>query len=250
VRLWSTDWFKDRHGQMERLTAAIAKAQAEARTAREAATAIPDIVDLSLDKQAPSASAQVASSRPVVAQTTPPAAEVRPYVKAPRPSSVPGDTVLDCPEADLGRIVGAVVAAESPVHEDDVVARVASYWDQRVGARIRERVRDAIRRVGATGTIVSRGEFLWADPPVCAVRDRAATGIGAERIAPEEYDAAVLSTLVAGAGVRREAVLTAARTALGFERTGPMLSAALEAAIDRLVERGVIGEGSDGYRLR
>jgi hypothetical protein len=56
--------------------------------------------------------------------------------------------------------------------------------------------------------------------------------------------------LVAGAGVRREAVLTAARTALGFERTGPMLSAALEAAIDRLVERGVIGEGSDGYRLR
>ena len=248
LRLWSTDWFKDRHGQLERLTAAIAHAQAEARTAREAAAAIPDIVDLSLDKEPPATEA--ASARPPAAPAPPPVTEARPYVKSQRPSSVPGETVLDCPERELTRIVTAIVAEESPVHEDDVVTRVASFWDQRVGARIRERVQGAIAGAGAAGAISTRGAFLWADPSICAVRDRAGTGIGAERIAPEEFDAAVLATLSPGTGVRRESVMAAARAALGFERIGSTLSAALDAAIDRLVERGMIGEASDGYRRR
>jgi hypothetical protein len=81
------------------------------------------------------------------------------------------------------------------------------------------------------------------------VRDHAGTGIAADRIAPEEYDAAMRAVLSDGRSVRRDALMAEARALLGFERTGATLSAALDAAIDRLVASAAIGEGSDGYRL-
>ena len=55
--------------------------------------------------------------------------------------------------------------------------------------------------------------------------------------------------LAGGTAVRHETLLAEARTLLGFERTGSTLSAALDAAIGRLLAGGEIGEGSAGYRL-
>ncbi|HTV03043.1 MAG TPA: DUF3320 domain-containing protein, partial [Luteitalea sp.] len=247
VRLWSTDWFKDRRGQMDRLIAAIEGAQAVARAARDAARVIPDIVDLSLDKAGPLAQElEPERSTPIAPLTR----HSRPYVKTARPTRVPGSTLLDCPSDALESIVAAIVVAESPVHEDDVTTRAASFWDQRVGARIRSRVAEAIDAAKARGTIRARDAFLWGASDDCAARDRGETGIGAERIAPEEFEAAIMTALDPQQGSRREVVVAAARTALGFERTGPTLSALLDAAIDRLVSQGLIGEASDGFRRR
>jgi len=81
------------------------------------------------------------------------------------------------------------------------------------------------------------------------VRDRSDSGIGADRIAPEEYDAAIRLVLAVGQAVRHETLLTEARSLLGFERTGSTLSAALDAALGRLLATGEIGEGSAGYKL-
>jgi len=96
---------------------------------------------------------------------------------------------------------------------------------------------------------VRAGEFLWAPGKACRVRNHAGTGIAADRIAPEEFDAATRAVLRGGRSVGRDALMTGARALLGFERTGATLSAALETAIDRLLASGAIGEGSDGYRL-
>ncbi len=57
------------------------------------------------------------------------------------------------------------------------------------------------------------------------------------------------AVLSGGRSVRRDALMAEARALLGFERTGATLSAALDAAIDRLVASAAIGEASDGYRL-
>jgi hypothetical protein len=158
--------------------------------------------------------------------------------------------VLECDLGTMATIVAHVVGVESPVHEDDVVTRIAGFWDQRSGTRIRAHALAACAEAARRGAVQRRGEFLWTPRSTCQPRDRSDTGIGADRIAPEEYDAAVGASLADGRIVRREALLTEARTRLGFERTGSTLAAALEAALQRLLASGTVGEGSDGYRLR
>jgi hypothetical protein len=173
-----------------------------------------------------------------------------PYVKANAPASVTGSGVLECDLSVLASIAVHVVGIESPVHEDDVVARVAGFWDQRVGTRIRAHVLAACSEAVRRGAVERREAFFWAPGSACQPRDRSDTGIGADRIAPEEYDAAVRAALAGGRILRRDALLVEARAHLGFERTGSTLGAALESSLQRLVASGTIGEGSDGYRLR
>ena len=252
LRLWSTDWFKDRQGQMERIEQAIANAHAAATATRASEAALQA---LAAPAEVPADSIKVSHPpAPALPSTTaePSAAEqpTMPYTHAGRPARVAGQGVLECPIADLVSIVKAVVDVESPVHEDDVIARVASFWGQRSGARIRMHVLTASREAAKRGLLVHRDEFVYAPHGCCVARDRSETGIAADRIAPEEYDAALLAVLAGERTVRRDALLAEARRRLGFERTGSTLSAALDAAVNRLLARGAIGEGSGGYRLR
>jgi very-short-patch-repair endonuclease len=242
LRIWSTDWFKDRAGQMDRLEQVIARARSRPR-----ATAPP----VERRPAAPASPARPFSSaaEDATAGAPPPMVPLA-YEKAGPPARLPGDATLDCDLDTLATIVTHVVALESPVHEDDVVARVAGYWDQRAGTKIRAHVLAAGERAVRQRAIERRGAFLWAPGSACQPRDRSGTGIGADRIAPEEYEAAVRASLGHGRVSRRETLLAEARSRLGFERTGPTIAAALEAAIDRLVASATLGEGSEGYRLR
>ncbi|BCS35937.1 hypothetical protein TBR22_A51720 [Luteitalea sp. TBR-22] len=257
LRLWSTDWFKDRAGQMERLEQAIAGARARRAAAPPVTAVVPSVQETAPPPVAAAAAAagapEPAPARPLVAPDAPRAVDPDlplPYEKAGKPARLPGDAALDCDLEALSAIVTHVVRIESPVHEDDVVARVAGYWEQRAGTRIRAHVLAACARAASKGAVERRGEFLWAPGSTCRPRDRSGSGIAADRIAPEEYEAAVRASLANGRVLRREALLAEARRRLGFERTGPTIAAALESAMDRLVSTATVGEGSEGYRLR
>ena len=82
------------------------------------------------------------------------------------------------------------------------------------------------------------------------VRSRAGTNIPADRIASEEYQAAILMVLQASKGIDRKSLTNAVRALFGFSRTGQNLEASIGTAIDALVIQEVIGEGSTGFRLR
>ena len=75
-------------------------------------------------------------------------------------------------------------------------------------------------------------------------------GIPAERIAPEEYRAAVIMVLERGGGFARPALVTEVRSVLGFARTGATLDEAIGSVLDAMLADGVLGEGSTGVRLR
>lgn len=262
VRLWSTDWFKDRVGQMERLERAIDDARRRGPVGVGAGVPVADrrTRPVATDAAATTAAAEASGvAAGLVRQTDRPdeatdqavaSRSAVPYVKASAPASVTGSGVLECDLSVLASIAVHVVGIESPVHEDDVVARVAGFWDQRVGTRIRAHVLAACSEAVRRGAVERREAFLWVPGSACQPRDRSDTGIGADRIAPEEYDAAVRAALAGGRILRRDALLVEARTHLGFERTGSTLGAALESSLQRLVASGTIGEGSDGYRLR
>jgi hypothetical protein len=127
---------------------------------------------------------------------------------------------------------------------------VASMWSVRTGTRIVARITDTCRAAERDGLLSCRDAFVWRSDGVCVVRSRAGTRIPAERIAPEEYQQAILLVLRSGHGFARNELINEVRAVLGFSRTGTQLEAAISSAIDHLLAREMVGEGSAGIRLR
>ena len=244
LRVWSTDWFKDRAGQIERIVglvdAARQRARAESAKAAEAEAEPPEAASVVQSAQVAGSSSPDEYERPVAA----------PYVFADGDGRHAGRELLGEPLATIASAVAAVVKAESPVHVDDVITRVAGMWDTRAGTRIHARIVDACALAERQHLIERRGDFLSSPGRDVAVRSRAGTRIPAERIAPAEYRAAVMRVLERGHGFARPALVTEVRSVLGFARTGAALDEAIGSVLDAMLADGVLGEGSTGVRLR
>jgi len=242
LRLWSTDWFKDRAGQVDRIVRQVEEARQRARARvpkREAAeTSSPDSGPPDTAAEAPPASDGY--ERPVAA----------PYKAADGEGRYADRELLGEPPATLATAVATVVETESPVHIDDVVARVAGMWDTRAGTRIQARIVDACALAERQHLIERRGDFMWHPGQDAVVRSRAGTRVSAERIAPEEYRAAVMMVLASGQGFARHALVTEVRSVLGFARTSAALDEAIGSVLDAMLTEGVLGESSTGVRLR
>ncbi|HEX2190445.1 MAG TPA: DUF3320 domain-containing protein, partial [Longimicrobiaceae bacterium] len=253
-RLWSTDWFKDREGQVARLLELIEQSRREAREA--AAREQPgepeeETVRPVEAPAAPDADASAGEPEPGEETAVPAAAQARPYTFAPAGAVHPGDFGA-APASEVGRAVAEVVAVEAPLHLADLAARVVARWgSERVGPRMMQRVREVAEALAQRGRIVLRGEFVHAaGAGEAPVRSRAGTKIPAERIAPEEYRAAVLAVLRTGDGLDRKTLTASVRRLFGFGRTGATLEAAIGSAIDALLAEETLGEGSTGIRVR
>ena len=243
-RIWSTDWFKDRPGQIERIVRLVGEARANL-TAREAAPTIePD-------------AAASSSTAAIVAPAVPPGEpddgatpQVAPYVLAGGEGRYADRDLLGEPPSTLADAIATVVEVESPVHVEDVIARVAAMWDTRAGTRIQSRILEGCVLAERQRVVERRGEFLWEPGRDVVVRSRAGTRSTAERIAPEEYRAAVMMVLAGGRGLARPALINEVRALLGFARTSAALDEAVGTVLDTMMTDGVLGEGSTGVRLR
>ena len=242
VRVWSTDWFKDRAGQVERVVTFVDEARRRARDASvraaryEPAVAIPNV-----DPTAGALPAEAGDyHRPVAAE----------YEVAKDEGRYADRELLSEPPATIATAIGSVVEIESPVHVDDVIARVAAMWDTRAGTRIHARIVDAFALAERQQLVERRGDFLWSPGSEVVVRSRAGTRIPAERIAPEEYRAAVELVLRGGRSFARPALANEVRSVLGFVRTSETLDEAIGTVLNAMVADGVLGEGSTGVRLR
>jgi very-short-patch-repair endonuclease len=248
VRVWSTDWFKDRSGQIDRIVRLADEARQRARAEMAAAAKEPVRPDpvASTTRAAVETDASASESdaddyeRPVAAR----------YVFAEGEGRYAGRELLAEPPASLANAVAAVVEVESPIHIDDVIARVAAMWDTRAGTRIQARIVDACTLAQRQHLVERRGDFLWEPGRDVVVRSRAGTRMTAERIAPEEYRAAVRTVLETGRGFARPALVNEVRSVLGFARTGAALDDAIGSVLDAMLAEGLLGEGSTGVRLR
>jgi very-short-patch-repair endonuclease len=248
-RVWSTDWFKDRQGQIDRLIslieqsrvrareAAAAEHEAQLRVAAEAASAAEAAASLAYR---PSSAPGTVYERPTML----------PYRFTEGEGRFAGTELLGAPTSQLLQAIAAVVETEAPIHMSDLAARVAGMWRLRVGTRIMARISEICRAAERDGLLVYRDGFVLRSDGVCMVRSRAGTRIPAERIAPEEYDEAVLMVLQGGYGFARSELINEVRAVFGFSRTGAQLEVAISSAIDHLLARGIVGEGSAGIRLR
>lgn len=146
-----------------------------------------------------------------------------------------------------------VLKVEAPLHIKDLASRVAARWGNSiVGPSMLRRIRSALVDVAQGGMIFLKDDFVYGNNSIedIPVRSRAGTNIPADRIAPEEYCAAILMVLQAGDGLDRKTLTNTVRSLFGFSRTGPLLEAAIGAAIERLLADQIVGEGSTGIKLR
>jgi len=263
VRVWSTDWFMDRKSALHRLlesikrcrqTAQVADAQAAVDGTQSAAEHEPDETahpDIGADRSGMvQHDFSVDGVSPQLATTSPQTPYSRAYLKSDL-RRVQQVGVLAANMDTLRYLMGQVVAAEGPVHQDDAFSRVAgAMGDQKVGSRITARLERVARDGQESGLWVYRNPFLYRRDGVINVRNRADSGIPAERVALEEYQEAVKKVLDAGGPCSRETVVTGVRTLLGFNRTGSKLQALIDQAIDLLIADGVVGHAAEGLGLR
>jgi very-short-patch-repair endonuclease len=254
-RLWSTDWFKDREGQIERLMRLIDASRIHSREAAAAHEAEAETRRLEAEQREQVRIEKIVSGADDPPAPPPPAepAEipVAPYVMTDVTPRWAGTDILASPQSLLLSALREVVDAEAPVHVDDVEARVAAMWGlARTGSRIAARIGHAIDAAAAQGILTRRGDFIWTPDGAVTVRSRRETKIPAERIAPEEYREAALTVLRARGGLPRKELMAEVRALLGFARLNAKLEEAIGAALDALLADGTCGEASTGIRLR
>jgi very-short-patch-repair endonuclease len=255
-RVWSTDWFKDRGGQIDRLLRLIDKSRArckdEAAAESEAAKRVQAEEERRRLTEAEAQDGSGAERSPL--PTTLQEEYARPRVEEYRLAAVEGRykgrDLLAEPVAAIRGAIQAIVAAEAPLHFDDLASRVASMWGTRLGSRIEARIRSGCRECERAGSLKMRGRFVWPSSGEFRVRSRAGLRIPADRIPPEEYREAVTLVLDASGGMPRPNVIAEVRAVLGFARTGATLEQSIASAIDDLLTSGAVGEGSVGLMRR
>ena len=261
-RVWSTDWFKDREGQIERLLRLVDASRVRMRDAAAAARQAEEDAKRREEEARALAAARPAAPPPAEADAAGPGDPPPPDLPAPRaqpyrmadttPRWATGTDILAAPQSLLLMALREVVDAEAPLHVDDAAARVAAMWGlARTGSRIEARIAQAMEAARAQGILQRRGEFVHAPDGAVAVRSRREVKIPAERIAPEEYREAALQVLrAAPEGLPRKELTAQVRSMLGFSRTGARLDQAVGVALDALLADGTCGEASTGIRLR
>jgi very-short-patch-repair endonuclease len=256
-RVWSTDWFKDRQGQIERLLSLIedarkraqneAIAEREARERLEMETAAHAEEEEQIRKQEVAAIRETALNSEGYQRPVAP-----PYVFASSDGFYVTANFFAVPLGDLVKAVVIVVETESPIHKIDLLTRVANLWGFKAGQRIQARILTACESVERGGIINRRGDFYWSisGEGECRFRSRSGTRIPGDRIALEEYEQAIIAILSKGHTFAPTQLVSEVRGVFGFSRTGPILDEAINAAIDSLTKQGTLGEGSTGIGLR
>ncbi len=266
-RIWSTDWYRDRVGQIERILRLV---EGSRRAAQEAA---PPTLRSGVAPEAPGEASETVSAgnmrtiaaeepelenAPVVAQPVivPPRAQQEPIT----PYRFTAVHIVGTAEEfhlatdeQIAQVLVQVIKDEAPIHLAEATKRVALHWQAtRAGSRIRERVQRVAMLLARRGQLTLRDEFLWIDAEqVAIVRSRAVEGysFAAEYIALEEYQAAVVHLLrLSGPMLRNEVVVGTARL-LGFDRAGAKLAERIAAAIQELVATGRLRLVAAGLQL-
>ncbi len=255
-RLWSTDWFKDRNGQIERLLNLIEKSRQNARREQDDELERKKTAQAESEKQVREFLGEISEGEienlfaNVGGQNyiRPQASE---YKFADLSNFVSWQTLLDAPTAQLAQAVLQVVETESPIHFKDLATRTATAWGTRAGSKITRRIAEIVQLLQQANRLTLRGEFVWKQDEDFRLRSRNGTQIPAERIAPEEVQEAILQVLRAGqSGFTRPELVNEARAVFGFNRTGSALQQVINEAVDALLAKGSIGEGSLGIALR
>lgn len=242
-RIWSTDWWRDREGCIQRcvaeIHAAIESADAEAAIIAQTETIeSPTSAPLHLWEDEAGARDEMGV----------------PYKPWNRPFNLDGHHLADLPPEVMAKCVTTVVAFEGPIHKSLVLKRIrTSAGLGRVGRLIATAVDAGIERAKQSAQVVERGNFLYwpAATPVCA-RNRSALDNSdrlVEYIPPEEIDVAIEQVLRRAIAANDAEICDGVKAVFGFSRSPAELPPAVGARLKVLIDLGRLTFNGQ-YRLR
>jgi very-short-patch-repair endonuclease len=243
LNVWSTDWFRDRSGTVERLRRNLEALQEHLEVGNEKRV---KSTPPSLNPQA----AEVTSTTSVTNKGgLYPRQSLPAYTIASRLEAFSG-SLADATTSQVARVVGRIVDQETPVHVDVVIHRLLYIWNhERRGSRLVEASQKGISEAVRRQLIVRRGDFLYSPNRPIQPRDRTGLAVGGELIAPEELKATVYLALSAEAVLTEAELVSKVDEMLGLRRTPGGVSS-IQAAIDCLVRDGAVVHGAVGLRMR
>ncbi|MCW2247705.1 very-short-patch-repair endonuclease [Azospirillum fermentarium] len=242
-RIWSTDWFQRPQEQLRKLVAAIdaAKAELDARiegSAARHARAVP-IEIVTIDRH-----------DVTEVGLAPDAGGARPYQEA--SLSVPSQTyeLHDVPLGLMTDLVVGVVAAEGPVHRDEIVTRLRTLWGlQRAGGRIQTAVERGIGAALRAERLNRAGNFYNLPGATVNVRDRSAVNSNTlrkpEMLPPDEIQSAAVLFTKSNLGATRDELIQGMARLFGFKSTSAQLRIVLHEHVDLLLKIGLLEQSSD-----
>jgi hypothetical protein len=167
------------------------------------------------------------------------------YETASLPAAIGQQEFHTHPIGQLCDWVQQVVTVESPVHFDEVARRmVEAAGITRVGPRIREILRHAVRHADASKRIKIKGQFLWdlsMTPPV--IRNRSHLPAVARKInyiSQEEIVLALEKIVKDSIAIQREDAAPLVGRMLGFNRITEEVREEIGKAIDAGIEEKII----------
>ena len=251
-RIWSTDWFKDREGQIEKIIGRIEQSRAKARQAVREDVArdllFPDQegeLTNRLERNDTTLNEEEAQTRQEQAPYVRPKIEQYEIASIEMPKTY-GWFLYASAQEVAGAII-SILNLEAPIHKKDLFSRVASAWGQKAGSQISARIE---RTMLSIPLVEIKDDFVFIRDREVKTRCRNGTGIPAERIATDEIRGAVLVVLATEHKFGKQDLVNEVRSLFGFNRTGPSLQLVIEQQIDALITEGLLGEGSTGIGLR
>lgn len=225
-RIWSTDWFRNRQQEVNRVVAAINAAKEAADQELSLPSTIPAAIEHMITRDDPVRAEEVRFAKP--------------YVKA-RLNLVLDQQLHQTDREQLGGMIRRVVASEGPVHFDEVTRRLMeAFGVARAGSRITSAIQDAITHCIHRRLVDSRGDFLYqVGETQITVRDRSAFASADRKIewvAPEELDAALLESIRLGFSLSFQEAVASAIDMLGFGRATQRISSTVDASLNMLVK--------------
>lgn len=241
-RIWSTDWFNHPDRELRRVLAAVDQAQLR--------KAVPTVRNSSDSLLELGAGSSVGIER------------LRPLQDAEGLCATPYEVCtlrvptggLELHEVSAERFapwIEQVVAAEGPVHIEEVARRITdAVGVRRIGSRIKTAIRAGLNEAVQAKRIECHGEFLWLyGMRRVTVRDRAELPNASrklELVAPEEIAEAVLMVVKATFGIDLVGIPQATCRLLGFARTSEDMAALVESIVKKLANAGKL-QVSDGH---
>ncbi|MCL2701942.1 MAG: DUF3320 domain-containing protein, partial [Phycisphaerae bacterium] len=242
-RIWSTEWFQKPQTEVQRVLEAVQQAKAGLLRPRfiggSSTSPATSTSPASAAPKPTSPSSRPKDSEPAAAQPQSPDALIptQPY-KCFAPKRVLASEKFYTESVPaLAKLVTEIVAFEGPIHEEELARRMATAFGMtRAGGQIVLKVTKAVSHAEQRNTVTRRGPFLWpADMTTPPVRVRDGNNKDAprdiDRICPEEIGQAAWLLLKAQFGMSRQDLITQTARALGFNNTGPNITATIDTAL-------------------
>lgn len=240
-RVWSTDWFRNRERELNRIEDAI-------RSAKTGNGASPPSDASRKPKPLERSTAAVTTAKN----------RSNPYIVAQPRIYLLHTPLHEVTHDRFAKWVSEVVRVESPIHHQEVLTRIRTAAGVgRAGSRIRQRMQETIRHGVRNNMFERRGDFLWRtghQTPDVRIRDgklpdAAKTLRRIEMIAPAEIAQAVCYAVNDSFGISEDEAINEACRLFGFQRTGPKITNRVKRIVNQLLGEGKLTRTGEILRV-